>query len=142
VTARPVPAADPGAGATDSAAGTRLASGPLAWARVDAEPVADGITGRTLAGEHLSSTVFELAPGAVIPRHAHESEELGVVLRGGLRMSTGDGDAYEVRAGDSFFVAGATPHEGVALDDGCTLLECYSPPRVPAPSSRDEAVGR
>jgi quercetin dioxygenase-like cupin family protein len=117
-----------------------LSSGPLAWGGVDAEPVADGITGRTLSGDQLSTTVFELDAHAVIPRHAHPSEELGIVLRGGLRMSTGDGDAYEVRAGESFFVAGGTAHEGVALDDGCTLLECYSPPRVPAPASQGEAV--
>lgn len=115
-----------------------MRSGPLAWLDVDPDPVSDGITGRTVIGEHLSSTVFELAPGAAIPRHAHPSEELGVVLRGGLRL-TCDGRDFEVGVGESFYVAGGAPHEGNALDEGCTLLECYSPPRVPAPAS--ETVG-
>jgi quercetin dioxygenase-like cupin family protein len=107
----------------------------------EAEPLTAGITGRTLAARHLSTTAFELQPGAVIPRHVHPSEEVGVVLRGALRLSCG-GDDFVVRAGESFFVAGGTPHEGNALDDGCTLLECYAPPRVPAPASADEAAAR
>ena len=113
-----------------------LTSGPLAWSEVTPSPVAEGITARTFVGDHVSTTTFELVAGAVIPRHAHPNEELGVVLRGGLRMSCG-GDEFTLVAGDSFFVAPDTPHEGVALDDGCTLLECYSPPRIPAPASEE-----
>lgn len=111
-----------------------LRSGPLGWSGVREVPVADGIAARTLRGRQLSVTVYELAPGAVVPRHTHPSEELGVVLRGGLRMSCG-GEEFDVRTGESFFVGGDAAHEGVALEDGCTLLECYAPPRVPAPSS-------
>ena len=116
-----------------------ISSGPLAWSEISPDAVADGITGRTVVGTHLSSTTFELEPGALIPRHTHPSDELGVVLRGALRMSCG-GDEFVVRAGESFFVAGDTPHDGNALDEGCTLLECYSPPRVPAPASIAEQV--
>jgi quercetin dioxygenase-like cupin family protein len=112
-------------------------AGTIDWAAVPEVAVAAGITGRTVAAEHLSTTLFELQPGARIPRHAHPSDELGVVLRGGLHLVLG-ASAVVVGPGESFFVPGDTPHEGNALDDGCTLLECYAPPRVPAPS--DEQV--
>lgn len=115
-----------------------LVPGAIDWAGVPEVAVAAGITGRTVAGEHLSTTVFELRPDAVIPRHAHPSEELGVVLRGSLRLVLDGAAPVVVGPGESFFVPGDTPHEGNALDDGCTLLECYAPPRVPAPS--DEQV--
>lgn len=111
-----------------------LRSGPIIWTAANAATVTAEITGRTLAGEHLSTTLFALEPHAVIPRHAHPNEELGVVLRGRLRLDVGDG-WFTVGAGDSFFVAAGAAHEGMALDEGCTLLECYSPPRVPAPAS-------
>lgn len=113
-----------------------LTTGLVDWDALAPSPVADGITARTFVGAHLSSTTFELAPGAVIPRHAHPNEELGIVLRGGLRMRCGDTE-LTLHAGDTFFVAPDTAHEGVALDGGCSLLECYSPPRIPAPASEE-----
>lgn len=111
-----------------------LETGPIAWGATDAAQVTDQITGRTLAGQHLSTTLFELEAHAVIPRHAHPNEELGVVLRGRLRLDLGGG-WITINAGESFFVAAGAAHEGMALDEGCTLLECYSPPRVPAPAT-------
>lgn len=116
----------------------KLASGPLPWQDVAPAAVAPGIDARTLVGDHLSATVFELAAHAPIPRHAHPNEELGVVLRGGLRLECG-GEVFTVTAGSSFFVPADAVHEGAALEDGCTLLECYAPPRVPAPAA--EGVG-
>ena len=113
---------------------TALRSGQIIWSVTDAAQVTAEISGRTLAGQHLSTTLFELKPHAVIPRHAHPNEELGVVLQGGLRLDLGGG-WFTLGAGDSFFVAAGATHEGMALDEGCTLLECYSPPRVPAPAS-------
>ena len=114
----------------------RLEPGRLDWAGSASNEVAPGITARNLVGDHLSTSTFELEPGAVIPRHAHPNEELGLVLRGGLRMRCGDQE-FTVGAGDTFFVAPSTPHDGVALDEGCTLLECYSPPRTPAPATEE-----
>lgn len=118
------------------AASSPLSSGPIIWSDVPASPVTDAITARTVVGSHLSSTTFELESHAPIPRHAHPNDELGIVLRGGLRMSCG-ADEFVVKAGEAFFVSAGTPHEGAALAGGCTLLECYSPPRVPAPADEE-----
>ena len=113
-----------------------LTSGPLRWTEVEVAPVAPAITAQTLLARQLSTTRFELEPEAVIPRHAHPNDELGVVLRGALRLRCGD-ETFTVTAGESFFVAGGDEHDGFALDEGCTLLECYAPPRVPAPATED-----
>ena len=113
-----------------------LEPGPIDWAGVARGDVAEGITARSLVGEHLSTSTFDLEPGAVIPRHAHPNEELGLVLRGALRMCCGD-EEFTVEAGDTFFVRPNTPHDGVALGEGCTLLECYSPPRTPSPVTEE-----
>jgi len=110
-----------------------ITSGPVDWAAVPADVVAARITGRSLTGEQLSVTVFELEPGAVVPRHAHPSEEFGYVVRGALHLSVADGDEQTVTAGGTFFVGPELTHSAVAGPDGCTLLECYSPPRVPKP---------
>lgn len=115
-----------------------LASGPIAWPEVAEAPVTSSIAARTLLGQQMSATTFELAPGAVIPRHAHPNEELGIVLRGQLRMRCDDAE-FTVGPGQTFFVAAETPHDGVALDEGCTLLECYAPPRIPAPASEESS---
>ncbi|MGD9700871.1 MAG: cupin domain-containing protein [Acidimicrobiia bacterium] len=108
-------------------------SGPVGWDASPESTVASGITARSRVAAHLSASVYRLAPHAVVPHHAHPSEELGYVIGGGLRMTCGDGDEFVVRAGDTFFVTANTPHSAVALAEGCELLECYSPPRVPAP---------
>ena len=107
-------------------------SGPIDWADVAAVDLVPGITARSRCGEQLSSTLFTLQPGAVVPEHAHPNEEFGYVIAGRLTVWYGD-DGFDVGPGGSFFVAAGQPHRAIASDDGCQLLECYSPPRVPTP---------
>jgi hypothetical protein len=45
----------------------------------------------------------------------------------------GSEPARELFAGDTFVITGDVQHTAVALESGCTLIECYSPPRIPAP---------
>ncbi len=44
-----------------------------------------GVTGKLLTGELLQVGVLRLAPGATIPRHAHENEQLTFVIEGELQ---------------------------------------------------------
>jgi quercetin dioxygenase-like cupin family protein len=113
-------------------------SGPVDWDGVDLAQLTPAITARSLAGEQLSTTLFTLAPGAVVPEHAHPNDEFGYVVEGSLRVWSG-GDHFDVTAGGSFFVARDQPHRAVASDDGCRLLECYAPPRLPTapPTTRN-----
>jgi quercetin dioxygenase-like cupin family protein len=86
-----------------------------------------GITAAAVAGAQLSAARYELAPGAVVPAHAHPEEEFGVVLRGTLELEAGT--SVVLGAGESFIVPGGAEHGARAGSDGCELIECYAPPR-------------
>jgi quercetin dioxygenase-like cupin family protein len=101
------------------------------WDDADTSALVPGITAATLAGTRLSATRFVLDPGADVPEHSHDSEEFGHVVRGGLELRC-EGVTTTLREGDAFVVPGGVPHAARALDAGCELLECYTPPRVPA----------
>jgi quercetin dioxygenase-like cupin family protein len=111
------------------------------WDDVATARLTPSIAAATLTGTRLSATRYLLDAGADVPEHAHDSEEFGHVVRGGLELRC-EGVTSTLRAGDAFVVPGGVPHAARALDDGCELLECYAPPRVPAaptstPSERD-----
>ena len=44
--------------------------------------LADGVTGRPLFGAGAMVNLIEFEPGATVPEHQHEHEQLGIVLRG------------------------------------------------------------
>jgi quercetin dioxygenase-like cupin family protein len=99
------------------------------WGR-SAEPgPVPGVTASTVHGAQLSAALYRLEPGAVVPEHAHENEEFGQVLAGTLTLHVA-GSTDELAEGDAFLVPGDVPHGAAAGDGGCTLLECYAPPRV------------
>jgi quercetin dioxygenase-like cupin family protein len=82
-------------------------------------------------GEQLSAAHYVLEPSAVVPEHVHDNEEYGQVLHGSLRLRHG-GHEVLLGAGQGFLIPGGELHAATAGDDGCELLECYAPPRVPA----------
>lgn len=105
------------------------------WDDVATTRLAPGIAAATLTGTRLSATRYVLDPAADVPEHVHDSEEFGHVVRGGLDLLC-ESVTTTLRAGDAFVVPGGTPHAARAHGDGCELVECYTPPRVPtAPTS-------
>ncbi len=102
------------------------------WDDLPAEVVAEGITAAVVLGERLSVARYVLAPGAVVPEHAHDNEEFGQVLRGGLELRWG-GATVTLGPGEAFVVPANEAHAARALTDGCELLECYAPARSPRP---------
>jgi quercetin dioxygenase-like cupin family protein len=105
-------------------------SGALRWHEQEAKQVTPAITGRSFGGRQLSAARFELAPGAEVPSHAHDSEEFGHILAGSLTVRFDDQE-LTLHEGDSFLIPGGSTHRATALAEGCTLLESYSPPRDP-----------
>jgi quercetin dioxygenase-like cupin family protein len=110
------------------------------WDDADPSALVPGITAATLVGTRLSATRFVLEPGADVPEHSHGSEEFGHVVRGGLELRC-EGVTTTLRAGDAFVVPGGIPHAARAHDDGCEHIECYTPPRVPAPPAPPSSTG-
>ena len=106
----------------------------LRWPDLDSVALLPGITVSLAHGQRLSAALYSLDPGAEVPEHSHENEEFGQVLAGSLELTTG-GRTRTLTVGDGFLLTGGEPHSAVAGPDGCQLLECYAPPRIPAPPS-------
>jgi quercetin dioxygenase-like cupin family protein len=88
-----------------------------------------GVTLRVLTGENVLTAWIKLAPGAVVPTHHHEAEQLGVVLEGGMDLTIGD-ETRRLGVGAAYVIPSNVPHAATATDEGILLLESFSPPRA------------
>ena len=57
--------------------------------------LAAGVTGRPLFGEGAMLNLIEFAPGATVPLHSHEHEQLGIVPVDAGGKLVGEGDVAE-----------------------------------------------
>jgi quercetin dioxygenase-like cupin family protein len=64
-----------------------------------------------------ATVLFRLAPGTVLPSHAHHGPEECYVVAGSVRL----GD-IALRAGDFHHAEPGSAHGSVVSDEGCTLL--------------------
>ena len=106
----------------------------IAWERLAAPGPVPGVVAASVHGAQLSAALYTLDPGTVVPEHSHPNEEFGQVIAGSVTLEC-DGQAEELGVGEAFLIPGDVPHAATAGRDGCTLLECYAPPRVPKESA-------
>ena len=102
----------------------------LAWAEVEKEQVTDVISRRLVWGERMMIAQVNLDKGSVVPKHAHENEQITYILEGALRFWIGEDGEEElvVRAGEILYIPSNVPHKAEALED--TLdVDVFSPPR-------------
>jgi len=101
------------------------------WSDVPEEQVTDSISRRVVTGDRMMIAHVYLDRGSVVPRHAHENEQITYILEGALRFLIGDeGEERElvVRAGEMLHIPSHVPHAAEALED--TLdVDVFSPPR-------------
>lgn len=100
------------------------------WSDMPRDRVTDEIDRRLVVGERMMLAHVYLKKGAVVPRHAHDNEQLTYILEGALRFSIGADGAEEiiVRAGEVLVIPSNVPHQAEALED--TLdVDVFSPPR-------------
>jgi quercetin dioxygenase-like cupin family protein len=88
----------------------------------------DGVVGRTVHGERVSFSLVELAPGAVVPEHSHENEQVGILLQGSLEFTVG-GETRELEPGGTWRILGNVPHSVATGPDGAVVVEVFSPVR-------------
>jgi quercetin dioxygenase-like cupin family protein len=100
----------------------RMAPGaPLyRWDELDLEKVTEMIARKAIVGVRETMTQTFLKRGALVPRHAHGTEQLIYVLQGALRTRVGD-DAVTVREGEVLQVPAGAAHQVEALDDTFVL---------------------
>lgn len=110
-------------------------SAAIRWADETQRLLGPGITAAVRSGTALSAAMYRLEPGAHVPAHRHPNEEFGQILAGNLRLRV-DSETTDLAAGDGFLIPGGVIHEADAGSAGCTLLECYAPPRDPFDGSK------
>jgi quercetin dioxygenase-like cupin family protein len=101
------------------------------WEDMPKERVTGKITRRLVTGDRIMLAHVYLDEGCVVPRHAHDNEQITYILEGALRFSIGpeeDPEELVVRAGEVLHIPSGVPHEAEALED--TLdVDVFSPPR-------------
>ena len=68
-----------------------------------------------------------LKRGAIVPQHAHESEQMTYVLQGALKLLVA-GEEVTLREGEVLHIRSNVPHQVEALDD-TFVLGVFSPVR-------------
>lgn len=87
-----------------------------------------GAAAKPLFGERAMLNFVELEPGAVVARHSHPHEQLGVILRGSMTLNVAGID-HVLREMDAYALPGGVEHEGIAGSDGALVLDVFQPVR-------------
>lgn len=99
------------------------------WEDLPADHPMAKITRRRVIGVKMMVSHLLLERGFSVGVHAHENEQISLVLSGAFRFRIGAGGEREiiVRAGEAVVLPSNTPHGGEALED-CVILDLFSPP--------------
>ena len=100
------------------------------WDDMPKENVTEMLDRRLITGDRMMLTHVYLKKGAIVPRHAHENEQLTYILKGALRFWIGEDELeqIDVREGEVLHIPSHVPHKAEALED--TLdVDIFSPPR-------------
>jgi quercetin dioxygenase-like cupin family protein len=85
---------------------------------------------RLITGDRLMLAHVYLEPGCIVPKHAHENEQITYVLEGAMRFWLGEDEAEVVALarGEVLHIPSWLPHKAEALE--WTLdLDVFTPPR-------------
>ena len=97
------------------------------WDEIALEKITEMISQKIVAGEREMLAQIYLKRGALVPMHAHESEQMTYVLQGAIRFVV-DGEEIIVREGEVLHIPARAPHQAEALDDTFEL-DVFSPIR-------------
>lgn len=100
------------------------------WADIPKEKLSDVLDRKLITGDRMMLAHVYLKKGGVVPRHAHENEQITYILEGGLRFWIGadESQVIDVLAGEVLHIPSHVPHKAEALED--TLdVDIFSPPR-------------
>ena len=97
------------------------------WDEIALEKITEMISQKIIAGEREMLAQIYLKRGALVPMHAHDSEQMTYILQGALRCRVG-GEEVTVREGEVLHIPSGTPHQAEALEDTFEL-DIFSPIR-------------
>jgi len=97
------------------------------WDEIDLDKVTEMVSQKIISGtRHMLAQTY-LKRGALVPFHAHESEQMTYVLHGALKLVVA-GEEIIVREGEVVHIPSGVPHQAEALDDTFEL-DVFSPVR-------------
>ena len=88
-----------------------------------------GIRAKPVVGAGLNIQEVVLDPGAVAPTHTHDEEQIGYVVSGAVDFTDGV-SIWRLGPGDFYLAPSGAPHGATALEEGCVVLDAFSPPRA------------
>jgi quercetin dioxygenase-like cupin family protein len=105
-----------------------------------AEAINGQISRQYLTADRVTIARFELKRGGVVPRHAHENEQVSLVLSGALLFRI-DGRETVVKSGEAMQIPGNVAHEVEVLED-TLVMDVFSPIRQDWIDKTDTYFGR
>jgi len=96
--------------------------------RLDHIRIWGGVTVQAVEGDRTTLAVVDLEPGANVPEHRHDNEQLGVLIRGAMHFRVGD-ETRDLAPGDTWRILSDVPHEVTAGPEGALAIECFTPVR-------------
>jgi quercetin dioxygenase-like cupin family protein len=90
--------------------------------------LAPGVNARALFGDAAMLNLVELEPGAIVPRHSHPHEQMGIVLSGEIVMII-DGSERACHAMDAMHIPSGVVHAAYAGPEGAVVLDTFTPVR-------------
>ena len=97
-------------------------------AALEPQQIWAGVVGRAVHGDRMTMSLIELDPGTVVPEHAHEQEQLGILLAGAMTFTV-DGETRELGPGGTWRILANVPHSVTAGPDGAVAFEIFAPIR-------------
>jgi len=84
---------------------------------------------RTVTGENLMITRYEVKAGAEFEAHSHAEEQMGYVIQGRIEFFVGEAEErFVFEAGTFFRFAPHERHRSRVLEDSL-VIDVFSPPR-------------
>lgn len=102
----------------------------IRWDEVEREAMTPLLARRVITGERMMLAQLYFEPGAIVPKHSHENEQLTSVLEGHMRFWLGDDESQvvDVRTGEVLAIPSWLSHRVLALER--TLeIDAFCPPR-------------
>ena len=92
-------------------------------------PIWEGVLARVVEGRDLTFAIVELDPNAVVARHQHPNEQIGIVTDGALHYTI-NGESKLCPAGAAFVIPPNAVHSArVVSDRPAKLIDVFAPPR-------------
>jgi quercetin dioxygenase-like cupin family protein len=97
------------------------------WSDIQPEQINASIARQFITAERVTIARFELKRAGVVPRHAHENEQVSYIVSGTLKFVFDDREVV-VRGGELIQIPPNVPHAAEVIED-CVAIDVFSPVR-------------